>query len=62
MRNVECGMRGKQRGSSSFRVGKEILTADDKTSFSSPFATLTQDAKIAKNSLNHERHEYPECH
>jgi hypothetical protein len=38
-------------------VGKEILTADDKTSFSRPFATLTQDAKIAKiakNSLNHE--------
>ncbi len=30
-------------GFSSFRVGKEILTADDKTLFSRPFVVLTQD-------------------
>jgi hypothetical protein len=29
-------------------VGNEILTADDKTLFSRPFATLTQAAKLAK--------------
>ena len=44
-----------QIGSSSFRVSKEILTADDKASFPSPFATLTRDAKVSRHQDRQEQ-------